>query len=204
MQRSKRKIFTRYVIYIIELLFVFALEQVLASRLGFCGLYMFFVIPVFVSIALFERENTGMIFGIIAGMLIDYGSGCGIGISAVFFCAVGYLLGMLSNYVLRANVLIEIFVSAFLILIIYSFSTFFSVWDFNSFSIIWKENFWKDAVNEYTKRLGKFCKIEIIEVKEQNKFEDISKICDVENKKYGSLCTKLGIIAGLFLIVIFI
>ena len=34
--------------------------------------------------------------------------------------------------------------------------------------------------------------------------EDISKICDVENKKYGSLCTKLGIIAGLFLIVIFI
>ena len=45
-----------------------------------------------------------------------------------------------------------------------------------------KENFWKDAVNEYTKRLGKFCKIEIIEVKEQNKFEDISKIKELEGQ----------------------
>ena len=146
MQRSKRKIFTRYVIYIIELLFVYALEQVLASRLGFCGLYMFFVIPVFVSIALFERENTGMIFGILARFLIDYGAGFGIGISAVFLCVVGYFLGMLSNYILRANILTEIFVSAFLILIVYSFGTLFAVWDFEIFASVWAENFWKHLV----------------------------------------------------------
>ncbi|MDO4199566.1 MAG: rod shape-determining protein MreD [Clostridia bacterium] len=146
MQRSRKKIFTRYVIYIIELLFVFALEQVLASRLSFCGLYMFLLIPVFVSISLFERENTGMIFGILTGVLIDYGSGSGIGISAVLFCVVGYFLGMISNYILRANILTEIVVSAFLILVVYSFGTFFSVWDFNSFGIIWKENFWKDLL----------------------------------------------------------
>lgn len=146
MQRNGKKIFARYVIYIIELLFVFALEQVMASRLSFCGLYMFLVVPVFVSIALFERENTGMIFGILTGVLIDYGCGSGIGISAVLFCIVGYLLGMISNYILRANILTEILVSTFLILIVYSFSTFFSVWDFNSFGTIWKENFWKDLL----------------------------------------------------------
>ena len=146
MQRSRQKNFARYLIYIIELLFVYALEQVLASRLGFCGLYMFFVIPVFVSISLFERENTGMFFGILAGVLTDYGYGSGIGLFAVFFCIVGYFLGMLSNYVLKANILTEILVSVFLILSVYSFSTFFAVWDFEIFASVWAENFWKHLV----------------------------------------------------------
>lgn len=146
MQRSKKNFFTRHLIYIIELLFIYALEQVLASRLGFCGLYIFFVIPVFVSIALFERENTGMFFGIFAGALIDYGCGSGIGVWAVIFCIVGYFLGMLSNYILRANILTEIAVSTFLILIVYSFSAFFSVWDLSIFASVWKENFWKNLL----------------------------------------------------------
>ncbi len=146
MQRSRKNNFTRHVIYITELLFVYALEQVLASRLGFCGLYMFLVIPIFVSIALFERENTGMFFGLLAGVLMDYGYGSGIGINAVLFCIVGYFLGMISNYVLRANILTEILVSAFLILIVYSFGTFFSVWDIGIFASVWKENFWRNLL----------------------------------------------------------
>ncbi|MBR2578973.1 MAG: rod shape-determining protein MreD [Clostridia bacterium] len=146
MQRSKKKIFARYVIYIIELLLVYTLEQILASRLGFCGLYMFLVIPVFVSISLFERENTGMLFGLLAGVLTDYGYGFGIGVYAIFFCIVGYFLGMISNYILRANILTEILISTFLILIVYSFGTFFAVWDLSLFASIWKENFWKDLL----------------------------------------------------------
>ena len=146
MQISRKKIFTRHIIYVTELLFIFALEQVLNSRLGFCGLYMFLVIPVFVGISLFERENTGMVFGILAGVLADYGYGSGIGMSAILFCVVGYFLGMISNYVLRANILTEILVSSVLILIVYSFGAFFSVHDFNLFCSVWKENFWKDLV----------------------------------------------------------
>lgn len=38
-----------------------------------------------------------------------------------------------------------------------------------------KEKFWKDASAEYEKRLSKFCKLKVIELAEQNKFEDISK-----------------------------
>ncbi len=146
MQRSRKKLITRYVIYIAELLFVYALERALASRLGFCGLYMFLLIPTFVGISLFERENTGMFFGIFTGVLMDYGYGGGIGILAVFFCVIGYFLGMLSNYVVRANILIEIFVSTLLILIVYSFRLFFSVWDLSIFASIWQEDFWKDLL----------------------------------------------------------
>jgi len=36
------------------------------------------------------------------------------------------------------------------------------------------------------------------------RFETLSSASDTENKKYGSLCTKFGIIAGLFLVVILI
>ena len=45
-----------------------------------------------------------------------------------------------------------------------------------------KEKFWEDAVSEYGKRLSKFCKLEIVEVKEQNKYDDIEKIKQLEGQ----------------------
>ena len=36
-----------------------------------------------------------------------------------------------------------------------------------------KEKFWIDCAEEYKKRLGRFCKLQIIEVAEQNKYQDI-------------------------------
>ena len=43
-----------------------------------------------------------------------------------------------------------------------------------------KEKFWIDAIEEYKKRLAKFCKLEIVEVAEQNKYQDIKKIIETE------------------------
>lgn len=51
-----------------------------------------------------------------------------------------------------------------------------------------KEKFWKDAAEEYKKRLSKFCKLNIIEVQEQNKYDDIEKIKQIEGE---DICTKL-------------
>ena len=45
-----------------------------------------------------------------------------------------------------------------------------------------KEKFWQDASNEYAKRLSKFCKLNIIELAEQNKYENIEKIKEVEGE----------------------
>ena len=39
-----------------------------------------------------------------------------------------------------------------------------------------KERFWQEAQGEYVKRLSRFCKTEIIELEEQNKFDNIEKI----------------------------
>lgn len=43
-----------------------------------------------------------------------------------------------------------------------------------------KEKFWVDACAEYKKRLGRFCKLEIIEVAEENKYNNIEQILSCE------------------------
>lgn len=45
-----------------------------------------------------------------------------------------------------------------------------------------KEKFWKEGVEEYSKRLKKFCKLDIIEIEEQNKYQDIEKIKQMEGR----------------------
>ena len=46
-----------------------------------------------------------------------------------------------------------------------------------------KEKFWVDAEKEYQKRLGKFCKIKVIELAQQDKFENAEKIKEAEGKE---------------------
>ncbi len=43
-----------------------------------------------------------------------------------------------------------------------------------------KEKFFKDAINEYMKRLSKFCKIEIIEVQDEKTEENLSENAEEE------------------------
>lgn len=64
----------------------------------------------------------------------------------------------------------------------------------------------KDIVFIFFKSLGRSdVENQSKEIKSYIKrFEEQSKICDNDNKKYGSLCTKLGVIFGLFLIIVLI
>ncbi|MBQ8444697.1 MAG: 23S rRNA (pseudouridine(1915)-N(3))-methyltransferase RlmH [Clostridia bacterium] len=45
-----------------------------------------------------------------------------------------------------------------------------------------KEKFWIEASKEYEKRLSKFCKVKIIELAEQNKYDNIEKIKEFEGQ----------------------
>lgn len=52
-----------------------------------------------------------------------------------------------------------------------------------------KEKFWQSATEEYKKRLQKFCNLQIIELDEQNKYQEVSKILSEEGK---SIIANLG------------
>ena len=46
-----------------------------------------------------------------------------------------------------------------------------------------KEKFWVDACEEYSKRLSKFCNLKIVQLDEQNKYENIERIKIEEGKE---------------------
>lgn len=46
-----------------------------------------------------------------------------------------------------------------------------------------KEKFWIDACDEYIKRLGRFCRVKVVSLAEQNKFEQVEKIVNQEGKE---------------------
>ena len=46
-----------------------------------------------------------------------------------------------------------------------------------------KEEFWKEATREYQKRLQRFCKINIKELSEQNKYQDKNRILFEEGRE---------------------
>lgn len=46
-----------------------------------------------------------------------------------------------------------------------------------------KEKFYIEAVNEYSKRLSKFCKLQIIEVEEETRQQNIEKKINIESER---------------------
>lgn len=103
MEVDKIHKYFRWLIYIFELCFLYSLQQMPALSIGYFGVRPLLLVPAFVSISLFEKEFTGMAFGVFAGMLLDSGFGNPLGVYAIFLCVAGYVLGVLSTYFFKCN-----------------------------------------------------------------------------------------------------
>lgn len=51
-----------------------------------------------------------------------------------------------------------------------------------------KEKFFTDAISEYSKRLSKFCKLQIVEVAEESKEQSIEKKIEIESERLKNAC----------------
>lgn len=51
-----------------------------------------------------------------------------------------------------------------------------------------KEKFFTDAISEYSKRLLKFCKLQIVEVAEESKEQSIEKKIEIESERLKNAC----------------
>lgn len=62
------------------------------------------LVPVVVSIAMFERSTVGMLFGAMAGILWDFAAVRGDGYFSVMLCAIGFLSGAAVTFLMRNNI----------------------------------------------------------------------------------------------------
>ena len=76
---------------------------------GASGIGVFLLVPLSVSIAMFEHEFSGMLYGLLCGILWDLSSAIPDGIYALYFTVFACLAGLLTHYLLR-NTLISAFV----------------------------------------------------------------------------------------------
>jgi rod shape-determining protein MreD len=95
----------RYFAYVIEIL-VFSMVQETPGLIPqLFGARPVLLIPIALCIALFENEKAAMGFGLLCGLLIDFGMGGILGFHALLLAVACYSLGILAANLIRTNFL---------------------------------------------------------------------------------------------------
>ncbi|XOQ47959.1 MAG: rod shape-determining protein MreD [Eubacteriales bacterium] len=95
----------RYFAYTIELLVLFIVQETPGLVPSLFGARPVLLIPAVLSISLFENEAAGMSFGLLAGLLIDFGGGGVLGFHALLLCAACYAIGLFAADLIQTNFL---------------------------------------------------------------------------------------------------
>lgn len=69
------------------------------------GLRFMPLLPLVLSISLFEKETYGLNFGLLAGILMDVNVGRADGTNALFFALMGFVCGLLMTYLMMNNLI---------------------------------------------------------------------------------------------------
>lgn len=98
------------------------------------GLHACLLIPVTVSIAIYEHETTGIFFGLFAGLLWDTCSAGG-NYYAIFLVIIAYISGSLVNNIMRINIVTASLLSA-VWLLVYHVGYFFTHFGISQYYIL--------------------------------------------------------------------
>ncbi len=109
---DNKKTYIRKACYAAGLVVVALLQNTEGLLPSFFGIRAFVLIPALVSIAMFERELSGMFFGVFAGLLWDVSSASGGHFQAIMMTAIGFICGSLITYLMRNNLITGILLSA--------------------------------------------------------------------------------------------
>ena len=115
--KTKERVYPvlRRVIYIILFILVGVLQN---TMLGLRGSLLLPLIPLTVSVCVFEQEYAGFFFGLLGGALYDLASPAADGIYAVVFAVLGCAVGLVMHYLFRGTLL-----SAFLLTLVFALIT---------------------------------------------------------------------------------
>ena len=99
--------FIRRLIFMIFTVFAFIIQCIILPRV-IPSMPVYLLLPLLISISMYEREFTGLFFGLFAGALWDLASPLSDGFLALVFAVCAYAIGLLSRYILRNTLLSQI------------------------------------------------------------------------------------------------
>lgn len=101
----------RWFAYVIEIIVVFVLQETPGLIPELWGARPVAVIPAVLAIAMFESEIPSMVFGLIGGLLIDFGFGGMLGFHGLLLAAVCFLISLMAANLFKTSFLTAILVS---------------------------------------------------------------------------------------------
>lgn len=101
-----KSLYIRFIIYFFELYVFYSLEQSTFLNIGEFAAKPLLVVIGFSTIAVFENEFVGMIFGVVSGIFLDMIFGVPIGLCAMLLCFLGYVIGVITTYFIKPNLLV--------------------------------------------------------------------------------------------------
>lgn len=116
---EKRYKILRYFAYAIEILIVFIIQETPNLIPTVFGVRPVLLIPVALSIAMFESETAAMGFGLFCGLLVDFGAGNVLGFHGLLLTVMCYMIGLMVINLLRTNLITAFFVTAVALAIIF-------------------------------------------------------------------------------------
>ena len=99
----------RYLAYTLELLVLFMLQETPGLLPTIFGSRPLLVLPAVHTIALFEKELPAMIFGIVGGLLLDFGLSGVMGFHALILAVLCFLVSLLAQVYLQVNIVTAVF-----------------------------------------------------------------------------------------------
>ena len=111
--------------YVLEILVLFMVQETPGLLPPVLRERPVLLIPAALSIAFFETEITGMAFGVLAGLFLDFGMNAPFGFHALLLGALCWLLGLLAAELIRTNLLTAILAGILGIFLLLSIQWFF-------------------------------------------------------------------------------
>lgn len=129
----------RYAIYVLEIYFLYSLEQTPNFSFNFYGARPLHLVAGFISIILYENKFVSLAFGILIGLLMDLIVGNVLGIYTLILGILGYFLSIVFECFIKINLISAVLVT-FLVSSIIVFVNSFIVYFF--YGIVSTGNIW--------------------------------------------------------------
>lgn len=125
MKKLIHSVRVKWVVYVLELLIIYVIQNTPNLVPSFLGVKPMLLLVFAVSITMFEGETRGMIIGLIAGFFGDLGSSTVFGFNMLLTTVICFVCGVFVVYLMRNNIVTSLVLGAGAVLVVGLFQWFF-------------------------------------------------------------------------------